>query len=397
MHLKPRIVVVSPLLDKQHGTERCVSEQVERLSGEFEIHLYGMRVEGVNLSGIVWHRIPALPGPHLTAYLWWLVANHLWRWWDRTFRGLSAQLVYSPGINCLDATLISVHIVFAEFLERMGKELWLRRNPPASWLRFLHRGLYYRLIIALERWIYRREETCLAGVSGKVAADLGRFYGRRKPIPVVYYGLDHARFHPGMRARLRAQARAALGLRDADFALLLIGNDWKKKGLTCLLEAMVRLGDPSLCLLVVGEDTPVPYAGALRSHGLEQRVRFLPLRADVESYYAAADIYVGPSLEDAFALPPAEAMACGLPVIVSRLAGVSEWVHHRVDGLILEDARDAGELARLVQLLQSDVGLRRRMGENAVKTVQPYTCDHNAQQMKQLKRGAILPMGGQGS
>jgi len=48
---------------------------------------------------------------------------------------------------------------------------------------------------------------------------------------------------------------------------------------------------------------------------LEGRVLFLPQRPDVEWYYAAADAYIGPSLEDSFALPPLEAMACGLSVI----------------------------------------------------------------------------------
>ena len=55
-------------------------------------------------------------------------------------------------------------------------------------------------------------------------------------------------------------------------------------------------------------------------------MKFVPPRNDIEFYYAAADAYVGPSLEDTFAQPPAEAMACGLPVIVSSANGTSEIV-----------------------------------------------------------------------
>ena len=65
------------------------------------------------------------------------------------------------------------------------------------------------------------------------------------------------------------------------------------------------------------------------------RVHFLPPRQDVEFYYAAADAYVGPSLEDTFALPPQEAMACGMPVIVSAENGTSEIITDGKDGLIL--------------------------------------------------------------
>ena len=62
---KPRIAVVSPFIDKRHGTERAVAECVQRLSGEYEIHVYSNRVEDLDLDKITWHRIPALPGPHL--------------------------------------------------------------------------------------------------------------------------------------------------------------------------------------------------------------------------------------------------------------------------------------------------------------------------------------------
>ena len=50
---------------------------------------------------------PRCPGPHLFAYCWWFLANHLWRWWDRRFRGLRFDLTYTPGINCFDADVIS--------------------------------------------------------------------------------------------------------------------------------------------------------------------------------------------------------------------------------------------------------------------------------------------------
>ncbi len=108
------IAVVSPFLDKHHGTERCVAEQIERLALDYEVHIYSHRVEEMDLSSIVWHHVPALPGPHLFAYGWWFLANQLWRWWDRQFRGFNPALVYSPGVNCFDADVISVHAVFAE-------------------------------------------------------------------------------------------------------------------------------------------------------------------------------------------------------------------------------------------------------------------------------------------
>jgi len=335
-----------------------VAEQVERLAETYEIHLYSTRVEDMDLTGIVWRRIPALPGPHLVNYLWWFGANHLWRWWDRRFHGFAPDVVYSPGINCLDADVISVHIVFAEFYRRVKEELSLRCNPLRAWPRLAHRRVYYGLIQALERRIYTREDLPLAVISNQVGKALAGFYRRTNHLRIVYHGCDSELFDPARRSGLRDEARRTLKLERNAFVALLIGNDWKNKGLPCLLEALGRLRCPAVELLVVGQDIHGPYQDAVRRHGLEDAVHFLPPRLDVEFYYAAADAYVGASLEDAFGLPVLEAMACGLPVIASGQAGVSEVITHGVDGLILEDPRDAAALAMVISELDSGWSLR---------------------------------------
>ena len=76
---KVRLAVVSPVLDKRNGTERIVVEWITRLQDSFEIHTYSQPVEDCDLSNIVWRQIPKLPGPHFANFVWWLLANHLWR------------------------------------------------------------------------------------------------------------------------------------------------------------------------------------------------------------------------------------------------------------------------------------------------------------------------------
>jgi len=381
---KTRIAVVSPFLDKQHGTERCIAEQAERLARDYEIHVYSNRVEDVDLSRIIWHRVPPLHGPHLFAYCWWLIANHFCRWWDRRFGGLRFDLTYTPGINCFDADVISVHIVFAEFYRQVRNTLMFDSNPVRSWPQLLHRRIYYRLIIALERLVYGGKRALLTVVSAKVARDLKRYGRAESQLPVIVHGIDAQRFNPDARRKLRASARRTLGLYDGDLCLLLVGNDWKNKGLLCVLEALGRLATASVQLLVVGRDIVDPYRSTLARLHLEDRVAFLPLRPDVEFYYAAADLYVGPSLEDAFGMPPLEAMACGVPSIVSSHAGVSEIITQGVDGFILDDPRDSGKLSDLIALLYSNEALRQKIGEAAAKTAEQYTWDRNAAQLKAI-------------
>jgi hypothetical protein len=154
-----RIAVISPFVDKKHGTERCLAELIERLVCEYqcEIHLYAQHVEDVTVErmrkgsnpqgpGIRWHKVLSIPGPHLVRYIWWFAANTLLRWWHRRSGKVSPDLLFSPGINAWDVEVVHVHIVFEEFYQRVKNQLRFRSTPPLSWPVLLHRRLYYGLV-----------------------------------------------------------------------------------------------------------------------------------------------------------------------------------------------------------------------------------------------------------
>lgn len=388
-----RIVVVSPFIDKRHGTERRIAEWITRLPPEYEIHIYSQRVEDVDLARMRWHKIPRLPGPHLVNFVWWLAANHLWRWWDARVRGLRPDLVYTAGTNCWNADLISVHIVFAEFVRLAKPELRFGANPIRFWPRLVHRLLYYRLIIFLESRMYTNPRTQLILIARKTADDLKRHYGLAESFPVVYIGLDKEIFNPELRKRMRPGVRTQLGLGDDTFVLVLVGNDWKKKGLVALIEALAQLKELPLVLIVAGKDDPAPYRSRIQELGLNGQVKFCPSRSDVHWYYAAADAYVGPSLEDTFAQPPAEAMACGLPVITTATNGTAEIITDGVDGLILQEPNDVKALAARIRTLCENPEEARRMGERATQTAGQYTWDRNGTEMRAIFDQALRRSG----
>lgn len=386
---KTRIAVVSPFLDKRHGTERCVAEQIERLANDYEIHLYSNAVQDVDLAKITWHHVPRLPGPHILGYCWWLLANLGCRWWDQRVRKIHYDIVFSPGINCFDADVIAVHIVFAEFYRRARQQLALGRNPLRGWPWLIHRKLWYRLAIALEKKIYTRNEIPLAVISHKMEQDLSRCFQRTENIALIYHAVDVTHLNPRRRQVLRAEARRKLQLAEGAFGILIVGNDWKKKGLPCLLQAVASLRNPNLWVLVRGQDGSSSCRELFRKLGLENRVKILPAVPEIEVHYAAADLYVGPSLEDSYALPPLEAMACGVPSIVSSQMGVSEIITDGVDGFILADPQDSGRLAELIDLLCRNDALRQKMGEAAAATARRYTWDHNAEQLRSVIAGVL--------
>ena len=396
-----QIVVVSPFLDRRHGTELCIIEQIERLSSNYGwgIHLFSQHVENVDgllteapkssaAGFICWHKVSDIPSPHLLKFLWWFFANRSAR--KKALKRLEERplLVYSPGINCLDADAITVHIVFHEFYARVRGELELLKVPLNKWPVTLHRKIYYKLIMALERRIYTNPNVRLAAVSKLVSAQLEKHFGRTDSV-VISNAVDTLIFNHEARLGRRSVSRQGLKLDDSDFVVLLIGNDWKKKGLGQLLRAMAIIEIP-VQLLVVGKDDPGLYRSALRQLGLEDRVRFLTASADVLSFYAAADAYVAPSLEDAFGLPILEAMACGLPVIASVQAGASENVLDGVTGYLLRDPMNQVELADLIRRLAGDRSAAQKLGAAAAQYVQAsVSWDHNASATREFLENAL--------
>jgi UDP-glucose:(heptosyl)LPS alpha-1,3-glucosyltransferase len=398
-----RLIVVSPFLDRQHGTELCIIEQIERfaLQDRWSIELYSQKVSQINgvcrASGlsrnppgsIRWHKISGIPGPHLLNYLWWFFANHWRRWRDQRSGRVHSDLVYSPGINCLDADVIAVHIVFHAFYERVRPELALHRVPLRSWPRIIHRKLYYKLIMFLERKIYRNPGVSLVAVSSLVAAQLKSHF-QREDATVIPNAVDTLRFTPQARMAKRIVARRSLSYAENDFVLLLIGNDWKKKGLDTILKTLCLSTNLPIRLLVVGSDDPNFFHTLLGQLALQNCVRFEKPSADVLYFYAAADLYVGPSLEDAFNLPILEAMACGLPVIASAQAGASEIIRDGETGFILRNPQDHVQLSHLIRRIYLDPTLRQGVGESASRYVLA-NCrwDENAEKTKKLLKRTL--------
>jgi glycosyltransferase involved in cell wall biosynthesis len=393
-----RLAVVSPFVDRRHGTERALAELIERLARDYHcaIHLYAQRAEDLALDQkfagsktyqavapgaqeqgeIIWHRVPSIPGPHLVQFLFWLLSNAFCRWWDSKVNGLRFDLVLSPGINCFDADLVVVHALFHRLRELASDDA--SRQSISGLFRHWHRRVYYSFLTWLERRIYTKPGVSLAAVSVRTASLLKEYF-RRNEVRVIPNGVDAAYFCPSKRLALRAGARARYRLQETDFLLLLIGNDWRNKGLSTILAAMAAVREIPLRLLITGQDAAAPsFQETAGNLALGGKCHWETTSADVMELYAAADLYVSPSYEDSFGMPVLEAMACGLTVITSVKAGVSEFITESVDSFVLKDPKDVATLARHLKDLYENPDMRLRIGESARRTAEAFTWERNA-------------------
>jgi glycosyltransferase involved in cell wall biosynthesis len=399
-----RLAVVSPFVDRRHGTERALAELLERLARDYgcEIHLYAQRVEDLSVSdpqpaysaqaaasgtsgGIFWHKVPSVRGPHVLQFPVWVFLNGLLRWWHTRIGGASYDLVLSPGINCLHPDVVIVHALFRR-LEELGRKEE-GSGAQAGFFRGLHRRVYYGLLAALERWIYTEPRVTLAAVSKRTAGLLKEYF-HRENVCVIPNGVDTGHFSVAARLARREESRQRRRFRDEDFVLLLIGNDWRNKGLPTILEAMATLPGLPIRLLVVGDDSPVSFRARAVQLGVQDYCRWEHSSPDVLDFYAAADVYTSPSLEDSFGLPVAEAMACGLPAITSVHAGIADYVHDGVDGFVLREPRDSRALSQVIERLHAEPELRRKVGEAAAEAAVEWDWDRNAAGLWELLKAA---------
>jgi UDP-glucose:(heptosyl)LPS alpha-1,3-glucosyltransferase len=239
----------------------------------------------------------------------------------------------------------------------------------------------------LERRIYTDRKVSLAAVSQRTATLLAQYF-RRQDVRVTPNAVDTAQFSPSARLALRAETRLRRNFQESDFVLLLIGNDWRVKGLETVLRAMGALRELPFHVIAAGGDSSDSFRETAKSLGISERCRFEPSREDVLDFYADADLYVSPTRENSFGLPIAEAMTCGLPVITSMHAGVANSIRDGMDGFILPQFDDFQKLALMFQRLRADEAMWRNAGDAAAKAAHQWSWDRNAADVWELLKEA---------
>jgi glycosyltransferase involved in cell wall biosynthesis len=183
--------------------------------------------------------------------------------------------------------------------------------------------------------------TCQA-VADSFRGTILRLFGKRIPLRVVENAIELEKFNydPANRQKIREE----LQLADDEFLIGIVGLITPRKGQLGLIRSFARAQKqlPDSTLLIVGApmfNKDHLYLEALeknvREFGIEKRVRFLGLRNDVAAIMQSLDVLVVNSKSEALVIVAIEAMACGTPVIATKVGGIKEMITHQENGWLI--------------------------------------------------------------
>ena len=356
MEEQRRVAVVIPKFGLVGGAEGFAAEITERIAVDprFEIHVFANR--WADSSGrIVFHHVPIVRFPKFLT--------------TPSFAWFAGRAIAAAG----PFDLIHTH-------DRIFKaDVYTMHGIPHRWwvreVRRKRMSLFDRALA--------RVEDCL--VSNGSCRRFLAVSGLTRKIFLEEYPIDPARVtvvHPGIdaslcakldRERCRREIRGRFGIGPDEPLILFVSMNFAIKGLDYLMKGLglLRAESPGkrFRLLVIGRGDEKAYGRLARELGLGDSVVFAGtvVREKLPEFDLAGDLYAMLSRFDTFGMVVLEAMAAGLPVLISGSVGAGDIVREGENGFVVENPADSEAIAeRIERMLHDDV--REKMGREALKT-----------------------------
>jgi UDP-glucose:(heptosyl)LPS alpha-1,3-glucosyltransferase len=357
-----KIAIIRKKYTFHGGAEGFSSSFIENLANDgHEIHIFAIKWQADSrYKNIHFHKVPAITIISFFRDLSFAVSSFFLLKKQResfdiiqTHDKTLYQDIYRAGDGC--------HI---EWL----KQRWKRTGIAGKISVLLNP--YHWLILAIERSIFKKRRfKKIIAISEMVKKNIIDNYGVSPfDIEVVYNGVDTEKFHPQNKKAYKSKLRQKYGLKDDDFVVLFVGSGFERKGVRYLIEAVESVSGP-VSLMIVGKGSQ----GKLRHMARRQKIIFCGPQRDIYKYYAAADIFVFPTMYEPFGNVHLEALASGLPVITTKNSGASEIIKDDTHGFIVEEPEDVKDIAERIQMFVNDRDKLQSMSENARILAEEFT------------------------
>lgn len=276
-------------------------------------------------------------------------------------------------------------------LGRIKYDVLKKEKPPYADMRLLE-----------EELILKKANGIIASTPQEVKNILELYGVSGENIELIRAGVDKKLFRPIEREK----AIEETGL-DFENILLFVGRITKAKGLRILINALPKVKkefNRELKLIVIGGDV----SGVMHSeqeekekrklketmseHGLEEDVIFLgpKERHELPYYYSLADVCVVPSLYETFGLVAVEAMACGVPVVASKVGGLKHTIKEEYSGLHFVPGRADSLAETLLEILQDPSMLKEMRSHARKRAAEQFGLERTVRQIKELYESLLF-------
>ena len=345
----------------------CHLRILQGLSHQHEFTVLAVEFENPFPERIEWIRIPAPTRPLVLLFVAYHLFATMYYWTHR----LCGRARYD-SVQSVDTNFAFVDVSYSQFCHRAYlRHHWKQSKPKGSrgWLRWLDHWLH----ALLEPWVYRRVKRIVVPSQGLSRELIAEYPYTREKIRIIPNCVELERMRMPSDFD-REGFRKNLGADPEDLVLVFVAlGHFERKGLPLLLEALRRLSDPRLKLLVVGgqPDLLAAYRSRVEELGLKGKLVFVGMQRDVRPYLWAADAFAFPSFYETFSLVSFEAAAARLPLIVAPLHGVEEFLRDGENGILVERTPE-GVAEGIARFLTLSPEARRSMGEKARRDVEGY-------------------------
>jgi UDP-glucose:(heptosyl)LPS alpha-1,3-glucosyltransferase len=367
-----KIAIIRKKYTFHGGAEGFSSSFIDLLAAEgHEIHIFAIQWQAEKVNpNVHFHHVPAITIVSFLRDLTFAVScSFVLKRYRRSFDIIQThdktlyQDIYRAGDGC-----------HREWLQQRWKRAGLTGkisivcNP------------YHWLILLIERAILRGNRfKVIIAISNMVKRNIIQHYGvAQDKIEVIYNGVDLDRFHPENRGKYRGDIRERYGLTAKDFVILFVGSGFERKGVKYLLQAVEALPEP-VTVMIVGK-------GRMKEGSFQcrQNIVFCGPQKDIEHYYAAADIFVFPTMYEPFGNVHLEALASGLPVITTTNSGAAEIIAEGEQGFVIEGPEDVTALAEKVTYFLHHRGRLDSMSQNARKLAEEFSNERHIGKVLEL-------------
>ncbi len=248
------------------------------------------------------------------------------------------------------------------------------------------RWAYYRIVRILECIALRRLSAVIANSNYTARVIQERYCIPETRMHVCHKSIEASHFTPALEMRAQMAPHPP--------RVLLVGGNMQRKGLPTLIRAAPRIVQavPNIEFWVAGRDAAQPKMEALcRRQGVHQFFHFLGLipQAELPALYAQCDVFAMPSLTEAFGVVFLEAMASGLPVVGTRVGGVTEIINDGENGLLVPP-HDSRALAEAILRLLRDRTLREQLTQAGLTTARSFSVERMMMCTYQVYRDARI-------